>query len=286
MNLLTQDKEIRNAEGHLTVDGKLVSLRTNGSTFHSADGIPLGAQLIFSDISLLRILQSQLERNKRLASLGILAAGIAHEIRNPLVALKTFSQLLPEKFRDDEFRANYIKVVIPEIERIDSLVEQLLIFARPRPVRMENMDLVSIIESTLVLIRTQAGSDEISFVKNYNREHIEINADPEKIKQALWNLLLNSVDALQNRSGIIKIGLSSTDENVLISIEDNGCGISEENMNKIFDPLFSTKPSGTGLGLPIVNEIIAQHNGRINIESKEGVGTKVTVILPFNNRTG
>lgn len=283
--LFNKKNELRNIEVELNKGNSIaVPLMVNGSCFYSPDSVVLGAQLIFSDISQLRVLQGQLDRNKRLASLGILAAGIAHEIRNPLVALKTFSQLLPEKFQDNEFRTNYAKVVIPEIERIDRLVEQLLIFARPRPSKMEKTDLVSLIESMLLLFKVQTMFNGISFVKHYDKDHIEITADPEKIKQALWNIILNSSEALTGRNGVISIVLKNAGENVSIIIEDNGCGISEENMSKIFEPLFSTKPHGTGLGLPIVNEIIAQHNGRIHIESKEGIGTKVTVILPNNNR--
>ncbi|MCX7705593.1 MAG: ATP-binding protein [bacterium] len=283
-NLLENHTVISNLEEELEANNKKISLRINGSTFHSAEGTLLGAQLIFSDISQVKILQNQLDRNKRLASLGILAAGIAHEIRNPLVALKTFSQLLPEKYMNEEFRLNYAKVVIPEIERMDSLVEQLLIFAKPRPARMEKIDLVSIVESILVLIKAQTKFNGIAFIRSYDKECIEIMGDPEKIKQALWNIILNSVESIRDKDGIINIKLNSKEENVVITIEDNGCGISEENMNKIFEPLFSTKPKGTGLGLPIVNEIVAQHNGRIHVESKEGIGTKVTLVLPFNHR--
>ncbi|MGC8805084.1 MAG: two-component system sensor histidine kinase NtrB, partial [Candidatus Ratteibacteria bacterium] len=209
---------------------------------------------------------------------------IAHEIRNPLVALKTFSQLLPEKFSDKEFRENYTRVVIPEIERIDGLVEQLLVFARPRPVKKEKTDLVSIIESTITLIKAQAKFDGISFIQQYEKKEIEIIADSEKLKQALWNILLNSAEAMEENKGTIKVQLLNDNENVVLTIQDNGCGIPEENLNKIFDPLFTTKPNGTGLGLPIVNEIIAQHNGRIFVESKKGIGTKVIIELPLNER--
>ncbi|MCM8817041.1 MAG: ATP-binding protein [Candidatus Omnitrophica bacterium] len=283
--LFNSKSEIRNCEVELNKNNNIVvPLIVNGSCFYSPSNALLGAQLIFSDISQLKMLQNQLDRNKRLASLGILAAGIAHEIRNPLVALKTFSQLLPEKFEDSEFRSNYAKVVIPEIERIDHLVEQLLIFAKPRPARMEKVDLISIIESTLLLLKVQSKFDRISFVKNYGVNSVEIIADPEKIKQAFWNIFLNSAEAFQGKSGLIKIYLNTSDDNVIVVVEDNGCGIPEENMGKIFEPLFTTKPEGTGLGLPIVNEIIAQHNGRIDIVSKEGVGTRVTVILPLNNK--
>jgi len=278
--------EFRDMEIEMGKNGTVVPIRVSGSCFYSPGGSLLGCQLIFSDISQLRILQRQLERNERLASLGILAAGIAHEIRNPLVALKTFSQLLPEKFYDQEFRSNYARVVIPEIERIDKLVDQLLVFAKPAPAKKEKINLVSVVESTLMLIETQKKFSNISFIKEYSDDTIEVMADPEKIKQALLNILLNSADALEDReNGFIKLRLENGKDNVFIRIQDNGCGISEENLKKIFEPLFTTKPDGTGLGLPIVNEIIAQHNGSINIESKQGVGTTVTVILPVNKGT-
>ncbi|MGB9643008.1 MAG: ATP-binding protein [Candidatus Ratteibacteria bacterium] len=285
LNSLLQNKNgIRNMETEFSKNGSLIPLMASGSCFYSSGGSLLGAQLIFSDISQLKILQDQVKRNERLASLGILAAGIAHEIRNPLVALKTFSQLLPEKFSDKEFRENYTRVVIPEIERIDGLVEQLLVFARPRPVKKEKTDLVSIIESTITLIKAQAKFDGISFIQQYEKKEIEIIADSEKLKQALWNILLNSAEAMEENKGTIKVQLLNDNENVVLTIQDNGCGIPEENLNKIFDPLFTTKPNGTGLGLPIVNEIIAQHNGRIFVESKKGIGTKVIIELPLNER--
>lgn len=278
--------EFRDMEIEMSKNGTVVPIRVSGSCFYSPGGSLLGCQLIFSDISQLRILQRQLERNERLASLGILAAGIAHEIRNPLVALKTFSQLLPEKFYDQEFRSNYARVVIPEIERIDKLVDQLLVFAKPAPAKKEKINLVSVVESTLMLIETQKKFSNISFIKEYSDDTIEVMADPEKIKQALLNILLNSADALEDKeNGFIKLRLENGKDNVFIRIQDNGCGISEENLKKIFEPLFTTKPDGTGLGLPIVNEIIAQHNGSINIESKQGAGTTVTVILPVNKGT-
>ncbi len=283
-SLLQNKEEIRHIETEFSKNGCVIPLMASGACFYSSRGSLLGAQLIFSDISQMKTLQNQVKRNERLASLGILAAGIAHEIRNPLVALKTFSQLLPEKFSDEEFRVNYTKVVIPEIERIDGLVEQLLVFARPRPVRKEKTDLVSIIESTIMLIKAQARFASISFVGQYEKKEVEIVADSEKLKQALWNILLNSAEAMEENKGTIKIQVMEGSDTVVVTIEDDGCGIPEENANKIFEPLFTTKPNGTGLGLPIVNEIIAQHNGRIFVESKKGVGTKVTIELPLNER--
>jgi len=160
----------------------------------------------------------------------------------------------------------------------------LLVFARPRPVKKEKTDLVSIIESTITLMKAQAKFASISFIQQYEKKEIEIIADSEKLKQALWNILLNSAEAMEGNKGTIKIQLFNDNENVVLTIEDDGCGIPEENLSKIFDPLFTTKPNGTGLGLPIVNEIIAQHNGRIFVESKKGVGTKVIIELPLNER--
>jgi len=278
--LLKHDTETKNTELELARNGKMIPLRASGSRFFSFDGSLLGAQLIFSDVSHLKSLQRQIERNERLASLGILAGGIAHEIRNPLVALKTFSQLLPERFQDQEFRANYIRVVIPEIERINHLVEQLLAFARPGSPRMEEADLVSIVQSTTMLLSAQEKFKNIRILINSNLAVIRIMVDPEKIKQALLNILLNSAESIENKSGEIQISIRKETDRIVLEIQDNGYGIKPDILGKIFDPLFTTKPHGTGLGLTIVNEIIAQHNGRINIESKYGHGTKVLIELP------
>lgn len=282
-DLLNHNIEIKNMEVELARNGKHIPLRTSGSKFFSFNGSLLGAQLIFSDISQLKTLQRHLERNERLASLGILAGGIAHEIRNPLVAMKTFSQLLPEKFQDEEFRTNYLKVVIPEIERINQLVEQLLAFAKPRPPRMEEVEILSIIQATTMLISAQEKFKNIKISLNSNMDTIKIQADPEKMKQALLNILLNSAEAIDNRAGEIMISIKKDTEKIIIEIKDNGTGIKPEIMDKIFDPLFTTKPHGTGLGLTIVNEIIAQHNGRILIESEYGMGTKVFIEIPINS---
>ncbi|MCM8821954.1 MAG: ATP-binding protein [Candidatus Omnitrophica bacterium] len=278
--LLIHKTRIRHIETEFHRNGNTVPLIASGACFYSSGGSVLGAQLIFSDISELKSLQSQIERNERLASLGILAGGIAHEIRNPLVALKTFSQLLPEKFHDEEFRSNYMKVVIPEIERINKLIEQLLAFAKPGPPRMEKVNLMSIIQTVTILISAQEKFKNINVIVDADIDAIYIMADSEKIKQALLNILLNSAEALDNRSGEIRISIKKESDRVIVEIQDNGQGIKPEYLDKIFDPLFTTKPDGTGLGLTIVNEIIAQHNGRINVESSFGHWTKVFMELP------
>ncbi|MCM8815026.1 MAG: ATP-binding protein, partial [Candidatus Omnitrophica bacterium] len=281
--LLVSKKRIRHIETEFNRNGNTVPLIASGTCFYSSDGAILGAQLIFSDISELKSLQKQIERNERLASLGILAAGIAHEIKNPLVALKTFSQLLPEKFNDEEFRLNYTKIVIPEIERINKLVEQLLAFAKPGPPKMEKIDLVSIVRSIMILVSAQEKFKSIDITMTADADAIDIIVDPEKIKQALLNILLNSAEAMENGFGKISISIKKNTDSVVIEVCDNGRGIQPEYLDKIFDPLFTTKADGTGLGLTIVNEIISQHNGKIHVESKFGEWTKVFVRLPVNS---
>jgi PAS domain S-box-containing protein len=278
--LLTEKEEIRNSELRLSANGSTIPLRVSGIRFHNEDGSLLGVQMIFSDISQIKLLQEQVLRNEKLASLGVLAAGIAHEIKNPLVALKTFSQLMPEKYEDREFRENYVKVVIPEIERINKLVEQLLLFARPRPAHFQRSNLIEILDSTLLLITTQGAFRSIRLEKEFPSAPVNIVADPEKLKQAFLNVLLNSAEAMTGEGGIIVVRVSSGKDIVKVEIKDNGSGIPEENLDRIFDPFFTTKPEGTGLGLSIVNEIVAQNNGRIFVESSPGDGTSVTIELP------
>jgi len=158
----------------------------------------------------------------------------------------------------------------------------LLVFAKPRPPRMEEFDLISVIESTILLVSNQEKFRNINIQTNFNSKGIKIRADSEKIKQALLNLLFNAAEAIDKKGGVINISVSENEGKSIIEIMDNGSGISSENINKIFDPLFTTKPYGTGLGLSIVNEIIAQHNGRIYIESQDGQGTRVIIYLPLN----
>ncbi|RKY31695.1 MAG: hypothetical protein DRP67_02145 [Candidatus Omnitrophota bacterium] len=259
-------------------NGNEIFLRIRGSSFLRDEEIK-GYLLIFSDITHIKQLEEEVRRAEKLASIGVMAAGIAHEIKNPLVSIKTFAQLLPEKFMDKDFRDSFTSVAIREIDRINNLIEQLLTFARRRPTNFQKVNLIDVLKSTLLIFLPQIENKKIDVEEDYSSPSISIKADPEKLKQAFLNILINSKEAIE-KEGKIVISVREEEDKVKMWIKDNGKGMKKEIINKIFDPFFTTKPKGTGLGLSIVAGIINDHKGRISVESEENKGTTVYIELP------
>ncbi len=232
--------------------------------------------------------QNIMRRADRLASLGTLIASLAHEIRNPLVSIKTFTQLLPERIEDEEFRNYFLKVASGEIDRLTGLINELLGFARPSEPRLEGEDVNSLIDKMEILVATEARKKNVTLNKNYARDLPQIKADAEQLKQVLLNILLN---AIQSTKGEGKIWIETRQVQVpfedkvepftQIEVRDTGVGIPKENLERIFDPFFSTRPEGSGLGLAISHQIIHDHGGFISVESEVGKGTSFKVHLPL-----
>lgn len=237
------------------------------------------------DLDTIRYLEREKAKAERLASLGTMAAGIAHEIKNPLVSIKTLAQLLPEKSSDPEFRNEFSQLAIKEIERIDSLVKGLLSLAKPSPPKLEPTDVNSVLDETLVPMTIRMEEGGIRLKKVYETHLPLVMADSYQLKQVFSNILINSIQATPE-GGSINIITSwqkeSGDKNghVEIKISDTGVGISQEELDKIFNPFFTTKYEGVGLGLTICHRIIEDHQGSIQVESKEGTGTTFTISLP------
>ena len=230
----------------------------------------------------LRKTEAQLIRSEKLAALGQLAAGIAHEIRNPLTSINILIHSLTENFPPESARREDLQVIEEEIRRINEIVDQFLRFARPAPPRLQKADAFSIFEETLQLLRPQMEKHRIIVQKEFQVLR-PISMDREQMKQVILNLLLNAVQAMPNggrltlRGQVLEDGLWVT-----LSIRDSGIGIPSEDMNKLFDPFFSTKEGGVGLGLSIAHRIIDQHHGKIEVESAPGKGTLLTVWLPIS----
>jgi two-component system NtrC family sensor kinase len=232
--------------------------------------------------------QTIMRRADRLASLGTLIASLAHEIRNPLVSIKTFTQLLPERIEDEEFRNYFLKVASGEIDRLTGLINELLGFARPSEPRLEGEDVNALIDKMEILVATEARKKNVTLNKNYARDLPQIKADAEQLKQVLLNILLN---AIQSTKGEGKIWIETRQVEVpfedkvepftQIEVRDTGVGIPKENLERIFDPFFSTRPEGSGLGLAISHQIIHDHGGFISVESEVGKGTSFKVHLPL-----
>jgi PAS domain S-box-containing protein len=273
------DKTITEKELQIKIDGKNLILYTLVVPIFE-NGKLLGVQVIFSDVTKIKQLEEEIKRNERLAALGVMAAGLAHEIKNPLTSLKTFAQLLPTRFDDPEFREVYSKLIFEEINRINNLVEQVLLFSSPRIKKLEEVNIVDIIKSTINLVSYQFVDKKVEIKTDFPEKDVIIIGDREKLKQVFMNLFINSFEAINSNNGKIEVILDEKEEDVEVLIIDNGCGIKKEIMNKIFDPFFTTKIKGTGLGLSIVLSIVEEHKGKVRVESEEGKGTKVSVLLP------
>jgi len=232
----------------------------------------------------LRKTEAQLIRSEKLAALGQLAAGIAHEIRNPLTSINILIHSLRESLSSKNSHREDLKVIEEEIDRINEIVDQFLRFARPSPPLLEKAEASSIFEEILQLLRPQIEKQRISVQKNF-RSLPPVTIDKEQMKQVALNLLLNAIQAMP-KGGRLKLSgrIPTGNQWIQLSIQDSGIGIPPEDMDKLFDPFFSTREGGIGLGLSIAHRIIDQHHGRIEAESTPRKGTLFTIMLPLEQR--
>lgn len=224
------------------------------------------------------LLREQVARTERLKSVATLASGIAHEVKNPLQAVKTFAEFLPQKMDDKEFLNKFSNIVGKEVGRIDNLVHQLLDFAKPNPLTLNKVSLNELLCDTLDLLNSHFIKCNIQISKNFDRSSnpIFILADLNKLRQAVLNILLNAIEAMPT-GGTLTVNVSSHEQRTTIHASDTGSGIPKKDLSHIFDPFYTTKDHGTGLGLSITQRIIQEHNGKIFIESEPGKGTTVRI---------
>jgi len=221
-------------------------------------------------------LKQEVRRTEKLKAVAQLAAGMAHEIKNPLTAIKTFTEHLEEKHQDPEFRQKFARIIGTEVGRIDKLIHNLLDFAKPAPLQLQSIAIEQVLDETLGLLANSLSKKNIQVVKKYDNLDVSLQADPNQLKQAFLNLILNSLDAMQP-NGTLTIATYLENGKRLISIKDTGCGIPKKDLPSIFDPFYSSKESGTGLGLSVVYGIIHEHGGSISVDSKVGSGTEVVI---------
>lgn len=226
-----------------------------------------------------RELRREIEKNQRLATVGQLAAGVAHEIRNPLSSIKGFATYFKERYHTNVEDSYIADIMIQEVERLNRVVTQLLEFAKPVAIIKKPVCINTLISESLKLIERQTIEKDIHIQFHPLPEPYIIELDSDKINQVLLNLYLNAVDAM-DRGGILEVSVIKDKKGAIIRVSDNGCGIKPEDLSRVFDPYFTTKSTGTGLGLAIVNNIIQAHNGKIHIDSDIGKGTTVSIFLP------
>jgi signal transduction histidine kinase len=225
--------------------------------------------------------RDQLIHSERLATIGRFANEVAHEIKNPLQAIKTFVEFLPQKYADKNFREKFTRIVGAEIERINTFVKQLAGFSKPKPLDFQPVDLNQILDATLLLLENDFKKKGVLVKKKYPGAGIRLSADKDQLKQAFLNIFLNSLEAMEEGNPNQLIVETSADNSRLnIKISDTGCGISKENLKRLFQPFFSTKGKGAGLGLAITKNIIENHKGRISVESELGRGTSFLISFP------
>ena len=254
-------------------DNSIIPLNITVSKLNNGLGKEIGLVIILSDLRDIRSLEKQILRSERLASLGRMAAGIAHEIRNPLSSIKGFVQYFRNKFPDNSRDRAYASVVVSEVDRLNRVIQDMLNFAKPKEPKLEKIILQDLIDHSLKLIQPDIRGNKIKVTTEYLKINpVNIFGDFDMLTQVFLNLLLNAVDAMET-DGQLSISIIQKPGIVDIIITDNGKGIPSENISKIFDPFYTSKKEGTGLGLAIVYSIIESHGGEISAESIPGSTT-------------
>jgi len=241
----------------------------------------MAASIADRDEQLRRRAQEEIMKSERLAMIGRLAAGVAHEINNPLTGVLTFGHLLREKENLDEQDKEDVDVIINETTRAAEIVRSLLDFARERAVEKAPLDVNDVVQQTVRLLGNRGASQQIAIHEDLTRNLPRVDGDMNQLQQVLLNLSLNACAAMPS-GGTLSISTSVGDGGVLVRVADTGCGIRKEHLERIFEPFFSTKPvgKGTGLGLSISYGIVQQHGGDLKVQSEEGKGTTFTIVLP------
>lgn len=281
------EAEGRRADGRRLVVGMTLSSLTEG-------GVQTGLVGVFKDLTQVRDMEDEMRRRHWLASLGEMSAGMAHEIRNPLAALAGAMQMLRKDLSLDETNARLMDIVTREAKRLDSIVTEFLLYARPPALNLKECDLNHLLTETLDLIRHEAKTRQgITLAAGQTTQNIVAQADPDQMKQVFWNLAVNAFDAMPN-GGRLEIATGTrlvesagrSGEVVEISFHDDGEGIRQDDLDKIFLPFFTTKKTGSGLGLAAVHRIVDLHGGWIRVESETGKGSCFVVCLPRSSDGG
>jgi two-component system sensor histidine kinase HydH len=263
--------------------GGSIPLAVSAARLISEDGDDLGAVFILRDLREIKALQERVTRSERLAALGSLAAGVAHEIRNPLSSIKGFAQFFLKKNQPGSTDHQYSEVMIQEVERLDRVITNLLDYANPKEPAQEQTSLADIIHRSSALITDDAKTRKIDVTVEIEEDIPPVTVDKDQITQVLLNIALNALDAMK-KGGKLAFHCFMDDERkfVIVEVEDTGHGIPEEELSRIFDPFYTTKKTGTGLGLAIAHRIIENHGGTLSVKSTGASGTTFRITVPVH----
>ncbi|WP_099361136.1 ATP-binding protein [Fredinandcohnia onubensis] len=258
--------------GEISVELKVMPITYQGDFFQ---------YIVVRDITEVKKSQELIQQTDKLSLIGEMAAGIAHEIRNPLTSLKGFAQLLQDE-KATKMINSYSEIMVSEIDRINTIVDEMLLLAKPKKLELKKRRLTTILNEVVFLLDTQAILHNIRIKTAYDDElkNAFINCEENKLKQVFINILKNSIEAIDD-GGIIDITLYPKGNNAILRFADDGCGIPKDKLDRIGKAFFTTKEKGTGLGLMICQTIIQEHGGQLTIDSEENKGTTIEISLPL-----
>ena len=284
--ILTAQNNVIEKDIELPVaNGKPVPVKMGSAQLKDHQGKKIGRVLVMRDVGEIRSMEQQVEQSRRLAALGAMAAGIAHEVRNPLGTLRGLAHFFGSEDGASDACKEYSKFMISEVDRLNQLVTELLRFGAPQEIHFEKVDVAAMVGKVVTLLEKDFTDKKINFLPKYE-DNTEIYGDTDLLLQTLLNILKNSIQATPP-GGTISLDIRCEEGMCRIAVSDTGTGMSEETKSKIFDPFFTTKKSGNGLGLAVSHRIVERHNGFFEINSVVNVGTTITIVFPTKeNRNG
>ena len=261
-------------------DGSVIPVQMTFSTLRSAAGARLGLVVACEDVSALRRMEAQMRQADRFATLGRMSANIAHEIRNPLASLSGAVEVLTTA-PADETRERLGQIVLKEAERLNGIIREFLEYARPAPLSRTAANVAELVDEVLVLVEHRATPGTLKVVREFPPV-LTWSVDRQQFRQVVWNLCLNALEAMPD-GGELRVSMAPVDRHLLIRVTDTGEGIASTDIRHIFEPFFSTKSGGTGLGLAMVHRIVQDHGGDIDVHSRPGAGSAFTLTIPDSN---
>jgi two-component system sensor histidine kinase HydH len=277
------NRKISVAVGRTKDTDHKVRLDITASPIKGNENEVMGYLFLFRDLTQIMELEKQVLTNKHLAAIGKLAAGVAHEIRNPLSSIKGFATYFGKRYEDDASDKETAQIMVKEVERINRSITQLLEFAKPMDVEKKRVDIDQMINHSLKLVSHDLETKNIETKVDIQTKRVHIETDGDRMNQVLLNLYINAIEALDNK-GMLQIDVLdvANKDRIEIRIKDNGSGMDKDTLDLIFDPYFTTRATGTGLGLSIVHRIVENLEGNIRVESSKETGTCFIINLPVS----